>query len=73
VRNTDPRSLFGKRLRELRMERGFSQEKLAEMASLHRNYIGVLERGGQFASLSAIVKIAHALKIKPGALLDNIP
>jgi len=55
------------------MERGFSQEKLAEMASLHRNYIGVLERGGQFASLSAIVKIAHALKIKPGALLDNIP
>jgi transcriptional regulator with XRE-family HTH domain len=60
-------------LRELRLERGISQEKLAEMASLHRNYIGVLERGGQFASLSAIVKIAHALKIKPAALLENIP
>ena len=55
------------------MERDISQEKLAEMAGLHRNYIGVLERGGQFASLSAIVKIAHALKVKPSVLLENIP
>jgi transcriptional regulator with XRE-family HTH domain len=55
------------------MKRGISQEKLAEMASLHRNYIGVLERGGQFASLGAIVKIAHALKVKPASLLENIP
>jgi transcriptional regulator with XRE-family HTH domain len=60
-------------LRELRTKRGISQEKLAEMASLHRNYIGVLERGGQFASLGAIVKIAHALKVKPATLLENIP
>jgi transcriptional regulator with XRE-family HTH domain len=73
VRTTDPRRLFGKRLRELRTERGFSQEKLAEIADLHRNYVGVLERGGQFASLDAICKLAHALKVKPAELLENQP
>ena len=73
MRTTDPRRLFGKQLRELRQERGISQEKLAEMADLHRNYVGVLERGGQFASLDAICKLAHALKIKPADLLKNQP
>lgn len=56
-----------------RKERGISQEKLAEMADLHRNYVGVLERGGQFASLDAICKLAHALKVKPAELLKNQP
>lgn len=73
MRNTDPRSLFGKRLRALRTERDISQEKLAEMAGLHRNYVGVLERGGQYASLDAICKLAHALKVKPAELLEGIP
>ena len=68
-----PRRIFGKRLRELRMERGVSQEKLAEMADLHRNHVGVLERGGQFASLDTICKLAHALKVKPAELLKNLP
>jgi transcriptional regulator with XRE-family HTH domain len=64
---------FGKRLRELRKERDVSQEKLAEMADLHRNYVGVLERGGQYASLDAICKLAHALKVKPAELLKTLP
>jgi transcriptional regulator with XRE-family HTH domain len=73
VRKTSPRIVFGKRLRELRLERGISQEKLAEMANLHRNYVGVLERGGQSASLDAICKLASALKVKAGELLANLP
>jgi transcriptional regulator with XRE-family HTH domain len=72
VRTTDPRRIFGKRLRELRQKRGVSQEKLAEMADLHRNYVGVLERGGQYASLDAICKLAHALKVKPADLLKTL-
>jgi transcriptional regulator with XRE-family HTH domain len=64
--------VFGKRLRELRLERGISQEKLAEMADLHRNYVGVLERGGQSASLDAICKLAHALKMKPAELMSTL-
>ena len=73
VRKTTPRILFGKRLRELRLERGISQEKLAEMADLHRNYVGVLERGGQNPSLEAICKLARALKVRPAELLSNQP
>jgi transcriptional regulator with XRE-family HTH domain len=72
VRTSDPRRIFGKRLRELRKKRGVSQEKLAEMADLHRNYVGVLERGGQYASLDAICKLAHALKVKPADLLKTL-
>ena len=53
MRKTTPRILFGKRLRELRLERKISQEKLAEVSDLHRNYVGVLERGGQSPSLDA--------------------
>jgi len=55
------------------MERGVSQEKLAELADLHRKHVGVLERGGQFASLDTICKLAHALKVKPAELLKNLP
>ncbi|HMJ20830.1 MAG TPA: helix-turn-helix transcriptional regulator [Terriglobales bacterium] len=60
-------------MRELRLERGISQEKLAEMADLHRNYVGVLERGGQSASLDAICKLASALEVKASELLANLP
>ena len=65
--------MFGKKLRELRLVRGVSQEKLAEMAGLHRNYVGILERGGQSASLDAICKLARALKVRPAELLERLP
>jgi transcriptional regulator with XRE-family HTH domain len=73
VRTSDPRRLFGKSLRELRVERGLSQEKLAELADLHRNYIGMLERGGQNPSLEVICRIARALKLRPAELMGAIP
>jgi transcriptional regulator with XRE-family HTH domain len=65
VRDSDPRPLFGKRLRELLLVRGFSQERLAELADLHRNYVGGIERGERNVSLVNIVKLAHALTVKP--------
>jgi transcriptional regulator with XRE-family HTH domain len=70
---TDPRSAFGKRVREIRLKRKLSQEKLAELADLHRNYVGVLERGLQNPSLLIIVKLARALDVKPAKLIDSIP
>lgn len=73
MRKATPRVLFGKRLRELRLERKISQEKLAEIADLHRNYVGVLERGGQNPSLDAICKLARALKVRPAELLATLP
>ena len=68
----DPRIIFGKRVRTLRLERRLSQEKLAELADLHRNYVGGVERGERNVSLINIVKLAHGLKIKTSRLFDTM-
>ncbi len=64
--------VFGKRVRELRLARRLSQEKLAELADLHRNYVGGLERGERNVGLLNIVKLAHGLNVKPAKLLEKI-
>jgi transcriptional regulator with XRE-family HTH domain len=64
--------VFGKRLRELRLKRKVSQEKLAEMAELHRNYVGLMERGESNVSLLTLVALARALGVRPAKLIDPI-
>jgi transcriptional regulator with XRE-family HTH domain len=63
----DRRIAFGRRLRTIRKDRGFSQERLAEIACLHRTYIGGVERGERNVSLMNIWRIADALEIHPSA------
>lgn len=60
---------FGMRLKELRLERGIAQEKLAELAGLDRTYVSQVERGRRNATLGTIHKLAGALGVQPSELM----
>ena len=61
VRGLIPEFAIGKRVRELTEARHLSQEKLAELADLHRNYVGGVERGERNIALLNIVRLAQAV------------
>ena len=54
---------FGQRVQELRKKRNLSQEQLADMAGVHRTYIGMVERAEKNSTLRNIKKIAKALGV----------
>lgn len=62
---------FGKKVREKRVELGWSQERLAEEADLHPTYIGSIERGERNVPLENILKLAAALRCHSGELFPN--
>jgi len=63
---------MGKRVRALREQRGISQETLADLADIHRNYISQIEGGKRNLSFFNVVKIAPALKVSPSKLVEPI-
>ena len=62
--------LFGKKLREIRKERGLTQEQLAEKVNVSYQAISNIERGLTGPSFSTLADIAKALKVKPKELFD---
>jgi transcriptional regulator with XRE-family HTH domain len=66
-----PLQVFGQTVRKLRLERGLSQEDLAELCDLHRTYIGGIERGERNIGLLNVLNIAKALNVPPGKLLQG--
>ena len=61
---------FGERIRQLRKSDNLSQEQLAEITGLHRNYIGMVERGERNPSLLNINILAQAFQLSLSQLLD---
>lgn len=63
---------FGKRLRDTRIHKNLSQERLGELANLHRTYIGMVERGEKNITLSNIKKISIALNVTLEELFKDL-
>lgn len=65
------RAVLARRLRVLRFVRGWSQETLAEVSGLNRTYVSAIERGRCNLSLASMTKLADALGVTVGELLDS--
>lgn len=71
MRQTADRTLLGKKIRQLRLANGWTQEDLATKAGLHSTYIGGVERGERNVGLDNILKLARALQEHPSALFKE--
>lgn len=58
-------------MRKLRQSKGWSQEEFAHEAGLHRTYVSDLERGARNPTITVVEKLAVALGVRVGALLDK--
>jgi transcriptional regulator with XRE-family HTH domain len=63
--------VFGDKVRELRKEKGLSQEEVSFKADLHRTYIGMIERAEKNITLANIEKIANALNVNIKELFNE--
>lgn len=68
----DIRARFGLRLRELRLEKGWSQESLANHADIDRTYIPGIESGRRNVSIVVIEKLASVFNLTVSELLQGI-
>lgn len=64
--------VLGQRIRNYRIAKGLSQEKLAELSGCHPTYIGQIERGEKNATIESIEKISSALNIPLSKLFEVI-
>lgn len=65
------RELLARRLRQLREERGWSQENLAEASGLHRTYIGAIERAERNMGIDNLEHFAKAFKLTISELFNE--
>jgi transcriptional regulator with XRE-family HTH domain len=68
----DVKVRFGKRVRSLRMQKGWSQETMASIADIDRTYLPGIESGRRNVSLVILEKIAIAFEISLSNLLGEI-
>jgi transcriptional regulator with XRE-family HTH domain len=68
-RPVDGRRLLATNIKALRLGRGLSQEALAELAGIHRTYLGSVERAERNIAIDNVCRIAWALGVDPARLL----
>jgi len=69
----DAQRIFATNMRRIRLEKKLTQEKVAEAADLHANYISSVERGERNISICNIARIAVALGVGMEALVADVP
>lgn len=62
---------FGERVRALRLKHGWTQERLAEEAELNSVQVSHIERGANEPKLTTIIRLARALGVKAGKLIEG--
>ncbi|MCO5053148.1 MAG: helix-turn-helix domain-containing protein [Verrucomicrobiae bacterium] len=65
------RHIFAENLRKARLTKGLSQEDLAELADLHRTYVGSVERAERNVSIDNMERLAAAVEVALPALLQK--
>jgi transcriptional regulator with XRE-family HTH domain len=58
-------------IRRIRLERGLSQEELASLVNINRNYVGMIERQENSPTIDMIERIAKALQVNPVELFEQ--
>ena len=71
VQARDSIHAVAKIVRQLRKERGWSQEAFAARCKLHRTYVGAIERAEENLTLRTLDKLAMALRVSPAELLRD--
>jgi transcriptional regulator with XRE-family HTH domain len=71
-KSIDPKVTFGQVIRRFRLEKGLSQERLAEFAGIHRTYVGDVERGMRNISLVNMVRMAQALGLPLSRIVSEM-
>jgi transcriptional regulator with XRE-family HTH domain len=72
VAGMQPDDQFGPVLRRVRVERGLTQERLAEASGLHRTEISLLERSQRKPLLETVVALSRGLGVTPAELLHEV-
>jgi transcriptional regulator with XRE-family HTH domain len=68
----EPEQAFGLVLRQLRVQKGLSQESLGFESELQRNFISLIELGQSAPTIKTIYKLAAALGVRPSELLTHM-
>ena len=63
---------FGRNVARLRAARGFSQDKLAELADIDRTYLSGIERGVRNPGIKAVLKLCRALRVGVDELCEGV-